>query len=189
MKHNVVTLACLLVALCAGCDNKTPSKSRFATLLQEQLKTQQRCLFVMFPVTLHVHSGPSGPEALAKLGLLQTSDMPGNGFGPEREYRLSSAGQRFFLPQRNGLCYAAPKLVEVLRYSEPTTFMGKIVTQVTYTYTLSDVAKWALDPDLQAGYPYLKVILSDYQTPREATAALSKTGDGWTVEATGLEFQ
>ncbi len=195
-----------------GCatDPREASEENFASVVQEGLVADPECLRGgsgwAFPKTVPSDSSatrntffvlpwenardlPMRYAELVKAGLLSHHDgVPRPEFD---QYRLTPAGAQVYrtyegpLGRAGAFCYATRHVEEVVRYSEPADLFGQRVSEVTYTYTLQDVAPWAESPALQAALPALAQALSDRDTPTEGTAAVVLQSDGWQMLVSG----
>lgn len=78
------------------------------------------------------------------------------------------------------LCYARRQLDDIQHWTEPGDIMGVNVTQVSYSWTLEDIAPWADNDDIRAAFPAIAQALDD---PRgEDTEAFIRTNTGWIHE-------
>lgn len=125
-------------------------------------------------------------EALAAAGLVSRHpDTPNPSL---IEYRLTPEGEAAYRTYRNSLgseggalCFGTPHVEKIVRYSEPADLFGQQVSEVTYRYTLQEVATWAEDPDLQRAFPHLAEVLAAQTEPAERKASLVLNSDGWSV--------
>lgn len=204
---------CILSMLWIGCatDPREASGENFASVVQEGLSAHPMCLGGgsgwVFPKSVlsdSILARSSGWgltwyrtqdvreqfAALADAGLLSRHDgVPRPGYA---EYRLTPVGEQAYRTYEESLdgragafCYATPHVEEVVRYSEPADLLGQRVSEVTYTYTLQDVAPWAEGPALQEMVPSLAQTLSNRDTPTEGTAAVVLQSDGWQMLVSG----
>ena len=134
---------------------------------------------------------PKNLEAFVRLGLLEIRDVPhrspfgshpvGSDAGEtEKAYVLAPGAKQFVRAHDYGydFCYGDPQLVSIIRWTEPAESFGKIVSEVTYTYRLSGVPEWARSPEFQ-GLTQLQLVLTDFDSPKERKATLTRTSDGW----------
>jgi hypothetical protein len=201
MKHHLagVLILCMLLLLLAACSVKNePNANVFAHVISQQLEQSTRCLFVgSFPRRILDSGPPTGFDALASAGVLERNivNVPGPAISGKsypvrfREYQLTAKGSESYRADSQQLCYAPLEVVAVTRFSSPAAAMGKIISQVTYTYRARSVASWALDVNVQKTYQPVRSTIAVYVRPRETTAVLSQGSDGWHVETLGLEPQ
>lgn len=201
-----VSAAAVLAAGC-GSPKETPEKE-FASAINAHLATNPKCIgeaAVTFPAGV-----PSAPymlelsadyrakvqrlETLVRLGLLTRRVEREGTLEQENVYELISAGRavhRQFPPGRwdpskpvAAFCYGSAVVDSVVRFTEPADALGQKVTEVTYTYRVTQVARWAEDAELRRAYPYLEQELATREAAREATIMLVHASDGWRVVAT-----
>ena len=186
-----------LGSLMTGCNSKNgPDERLLGRLISAALEQKTRCIYVsQMPYKMTDSGPPTGYDALTRVGLLERSQVSqpvGAGilgkpiYSHERVYQLTPLGQKFY---RNGkeLCYAPLELVEVKRFSAPAQVLGKVITQVTYSYKAKSVADWALNDDVQRSYYFLRLNIASSRTPIETTAVLSEASNGWQIETLGLK--
>jgi hypothetical protein len=73
------------------------------------------------------------------------------------------------------MCFAEKKVTSIVRYSEPASGPGVTLSEVTYTYSLSNVAGWANDPAVRSAYHFEKQL----SRSQEARIGLMLMSDGW----------
>jgi hypothetical protein len=78
------------------------------------------------------------------------------------------------------LLYGRKKVVDIIRFTEPTAAMGMTVSQVTYTWKLMDIADWARNLEVDKRF-HTGRFLSAADTPQEAQMGLVLSNDGWHV--------
>lgn len=105
------------------------------------------------------------------------------------EYVITEKGKQFERADKNAgmslgggsytsLCSGKKEVVDIVRYSEPSAMMGQTISQVTYTYNITDLASWMRDPAFLKAYP---VDLRAADAPVEAKMGLILMSDGWRV--------
>ncbi len=67
----------------------------------------------------------------------------------ELEYKMTEFGYKYHgsfiengMPDR-GLCFGERKVIEILDFTEPTSFMGNIISEVQYSYKIVNLPQWA----------------------------------------------
>jgi hypothetical protein len=186
-----------LVSLLAGCNSKNePDEKSLGRLISTALEQKPGCIYLgQMPYKMTDSGPPTGYDALTRVGLLERSQVSqpvGTGllgkpiYSHERVYQLTPQGQKFYSNAKE-LCYASLELVEVKRFSARAQALGKVITQVTYSYKAKSVADWALNDDVQRSYYFLRLSVASYRTPIETTAVLSQASDGWHIETLGLK--
>jgi hypothetical protein len=81
------------------------------------------------------------------------------------------------IPQRT-LCFGKKKVVKIVRYSNLAGQLGQTATEVTYLYSLVDVAAWAEDADVRKKCA-TDMELRAVAQPQEAKMTLVLMSDGW----------
>lgn len=97
---------------------------------------------------------------------------------PEGEEALSTRTSRM-AGQVPAFCYGAPKVKEIVRFTEPADMMGATISRVEYTYQVKDQPAWTRTPALQAAFPQL---VRDSADTLEGRAAVVLTNEGWIHE-------
>lgn len=199
----------LAVTLFSGCgDPKEASKPNFEKAINAYFQTAPECIDVFvrdkLPVTVQV-SGYSTSKVerydrFVKVGLLKATDGEAESAGlfskervKTRQYELTDEGKRYYFEDASnpvlvfavgasrGFCFGKRSVAEIKNFSEPSNLDGLTVSQVNFTYRISDVAKWSEDSDIRAAFPEMAKKLT---TPAvDGKATLVKTGDGWVHES------
>jgi hypothetical protein len=100
---------------------------------------------------------------LEAAGLVRSSDTvaatPGI-FGPSaprrvKRYEPTDEGKKYFqqvsvvLGQSAGFCYGDKTVDSIVKWTEPVTMGASSQTEVTYTYKIANLARWAKRSDVQ----------------------------------------
>lgn len=132
---------------------------------------------------------------LSQAGLLKvtTKQMKGTYSGSPTtamvdEYTLTDAGKAAFKDtgkrignvsssaHRTGkFCYGTPEVVDIVRYTEPSSAMGQTVSEVSYTYRLKDRPKWSENSALLAKEP----LMAAQSGNTDARDIVVLTNEGW----------
>jgi len=190
---------CLLFSIsttlssCAA-DKKAATKSNIRAAVQRALMDQPRCLPLSFPAFTLQRTSPESLNAqlhaLVSAGLVQApypvrvaGDRKSSAAwaSPGLEYDLTPLGQKYRRPvtvalsePQTSLCYAQPEVTMVKSFTEPASFLGQIVTSVTYEYRLVDFAPWALQPGIIQAF-HLEHDLQLRTHPETGNTALALT--------------
>jgi ribosomal protein S11 len=195
-------------ALCLGaCANpKAANESNFEAAIRSSFASQdeRQCTqaSVSFPATFsdRTEFGPltndtTQYDALSSAGLVQKSsrsihhEATWNPAWTERvtTYSISRDGQRYASTSQgyNGavnarFCYATKVAGKVTNFTVPGDMGGMTVSQVRYTYTLSDVAPWASNAAIQEAFADVHQTIAGAGTTEES-AMLTLTNNGWEV--------
>lgn len=207
MRYSSPTALAIVVIACLGtaCTSKTAAtKGNFKNAIQAELDKDPACISADVPKDVPSFNGRLRPdeqlEPLVKVGLVTRSQAMVQQsvmdvmFGEKRKkvpglhYELSSLGKQYVKPVKRpmmgfggpsaNVCYGNRKVDEVVRYTEPASAMGMTVTQVTYTWKLTNVADWAKNPDVEKTY-YTPRDLQAADTPEQANMDLALSNDGW----------
>lgn len=188
-----------MMLLLVGCgDPNDASEENFAVAIQNSAKTgAQGCLA---PFSMLVDFPGEGPAAYAdaretgrldelkRLKLLDWSIQKGtpNKYTDDSKLliNLTPAGQAVFRARtgprgEGGLCVGTVSVVEVESFTVPQVSGGYSISNVKYTWQLKDVAEWARDEALLAGWPELARLLKAEKEPVSARMSLVLTNKGW----------
>jgi hypothetical protein len=203
----VTALLVYLLMVACSLDPKAPTKRTFERVIAAQLEKDRACIVVQLPLEIPDFQGKHRPdpeiEPLVHLGLVTkvaTNVKPQFGdIGllekphdiPGLRYDLAQAATRYrkndprtsamsMIQQSQQLCFADKKLVNVVRWTEPSLAFGRTMVEVTYTYKLVNVANWAKDPDIERVY-YATRALAAADQPQESKIGLVLMSDGWRV--------
>lgn len=207
MKDRKILSLAVLVTVLAGCsDPKKASEENFEKAAQAYLDTlYPRCLVTANFPTESQEFDYSGTDkvlhTLAQVGVvketeLSRKDIPQSFFQPARTdiryaFDLTDEGRKFYRKDAkklmNGttvgaLCVGKAKIVSVDQFSEPGDMMGQKVSRVTYSYTTSDLPKWAYEESVQAAIRDLPAIVAAEKTPIKETRGMILTNNGWVHE-------
>ncbi|QXW20228.1 hypothetical protein KXJ72_18185 (plasmid) [Comamonas aquatica] len=196
-KISTIATAIFLTACGSPTD---PSKDNFKTAIQAFLDTKGGvCVDVpaqSVPFKLELnnpisHNGVVLAEALVDAGLLNKQDAQvkapfDGGVRPGREYNVTSAGSAYLVKPksyamgaRDSFCTGKYKILEVGEFTEPRTMDGKVMTQVNFSYSVSDRADWSETPSLQAAH---RVLRENSAAQLKQKAVLIQTDSGWVHE-------
>jgi hypothetical protein len=110
-------------------------------------------------------------NGLAEQGLLTVSQQS-NGFSNVDVLEVTDKGQEVeFWDREKGACVGHRTVAEVKSWTEPSEGNGVKMTQVTYTWKLSDIPSW-VDKNSFAS-------VKGMSEPEEAKIVLVKTNNGW----------
>ncbi|GKW01400.1 hypothetical protein PEC301877_02150 [Pectobacterium carotovorum subsp. carotovorum] len=112
-------------------------------------------------------------KGLVEQGLLTVSQQP-NGFGSVDVLEITDKGQEVeFWNREEGACVGQRVVAEIINWTESSEGNGVKMTQVTYTWKLSDIPSW-VDKNSFAS-------VKGMSEPEEAKIVLVKTNNGWTA--------
>lgn len=123
-------------------------------------------------------------DVLAKVGLLSVANgtlKKRNWFGteytaPTKTYSLTDAGKKALAsPDELTLCAGHYKVDDVARFSEPSNALGHTISEVSFTFSPTDVPAWTKDDGVQKAYG-LNARLTDHA---KGTRTLVLASDGW----------
>lgn len=194
----------IAAAMLASCGSKKDaSKANFKAAIQAELDTEPQCIVATLPRDIPSWDGRFGTdrelESLVRAGLVRRTqvmmkrssmDWMLEDRRPKQvsgyRYDFSDTGKKYVVQVHGlmgtapALCYGKKKVVDIVRYSEPSPAMGMTVSQVTYTWRLTDIAEWARNPEVEKTF-HTQQWLATADTPKEAQASLALSNDGWHV--------
>ena len=194
--------AALLAMLLAGCSNpQTANKENFSYAIARRLKQNgDLCLGLRaWPIDVDLVQRLRGVEAslvaLEAAGLIRGEWMgSGDSFlEPDarvKRYTLTDAAipyihQRPAAERRvrtgssapgRDLCWGRKELERIVDWSGPLRLAEYQTADVTYRYRISDMAGWALLPQVQEAFPEIPRIIERATTDRRQIVYLSPTG-------------
>lgn len=195
MKHKLLIVVAAASFL-AGCANpKAANSNNFTVALNGYFQSQHGACTktTRYPTQLVDPNGgdPAYAQswALTQVGLLnlkRTTHLVDYGFfqRPQNnyDYSLSAKGKAFWHGDKSEFCFAGLHVDRVVNFTEPvaSSELGGVMSQVKYTYFLTDVAPWAKNTSARK---YLGGIDSYLTGQRRAvmTQRLILTDKGWQV--------
>jgi hypothetical protein len=167
--------ALLAAALTLGCNSKTAATPENFTLgLNTYLLSHPDCLLPdppKFPFATTDSTRTRQMDALVAAQLLTRGTEPAIHVS---RYTLTDAGRRY-APR---FCYGHRQVTGIVRFTPPAKANGFIESEVTYTYTLTDVPVWARGAAMQASFPPMAEAVTKGGT---ASRVLAQTMTGWQV--------
>ncbi|WP_295482038.1 hypothetical protein [uncultured Pseudomonas sp.] len=206
MRTMLLPLAILTTALVGCSDPKKASEENFEKAAQAWLdKAYPECLITStFPMNTQefdVYGTNKTLNALAEVGVLtavETSrkDYPENIFQKARteikyRYELTDEGRKYLKDDARtkpdgtvipGLCIGRAKVDKIEQFSEPGDMMGHRISEVTYTYKVDDLPKWASTPALMDVNSDVKRMVASQGKPIREKRAFVLTNNGWIHE-------
>ena len=203
-------IAAIAASITSGCANpKAASEENFSTAIRVYMAAhdERQCTqdSLSFPQSYYDRAawGPSMTsdatttyDALASAGLVTRSVhstyhqaamfMPA---WTERvtTYNISPDGQRYVSKQQGygssvfaKFCYAYKALDRVTNFTVPGDLGGMTISQVRYTYSLSNVAQWANNKRIDGAFPDVEQTMQGADATQESTT-LTLTNNGWEV--------
>ena len=168
-------LPMLAALLAVGCDSKTAATpENFTRGLNTYLQAHPDCLLPDPPKFPFETSDPVRSRQMDALAAAQLLTR-----GTERtihvsRYTLTDAGQRY-APR---FCYGHRQVTGIASSTPPAKANGFLESEVTYTYTLSEVPVWARSAAVQAAFPAMAQTVANGGT---ASRILAQTMTGWQV--------
>lgn len=205
--YKLCSVFILIALLMAGCSSpKDANEKNFKAAAQDFLNTEYPNGYIVanFPYQTEGLSFNNTPEILhelARLGLVAETeisrrDIPSS-FGREArvdivyEYDLTAEGNKFFKADftqsimgntLGAFAFGKATVAKIINFTEPASFMGYTVSEVTYTYTVSDIPAWAKDAELLNLNKQLKQDVESSNTPVQRRDVFVLTDKGWIHE-------
>lgn len=186
-----VTAFAVLLSSCANA--KTPNAANFTAALDGYFQSQHGACAGQnhYPFQLTDPQGytPGYAEAWAfsRAGLLNTKysvHAQTYGWFTERQHVYDWSVSPKGRPYRYGdkFCFARMGVDKIENFTEPVASgtLGAVMTQVKYTYFLSDVAPWAKNANIRKYVPGVSDVLAGDRSKVE-TQRLVLTDKGWQV--------
>jgi len=195
------------VALMAGCsDPKAATEKNFKVVIQKTLdKAYPRCYITGdFPAVSDMMRNESELKALVSAGLASVKDEPHEvkDWGKARTvirptYNLTEEGKKFYKADANkaimggtkgGICFGKAAVKDIKEFTEPSSAGGVQMTQVKYTYEVSDVPAWAKSAEILTAVPRLKQDVESEKTPVDGMDVMVLTNNGWVSRGGSMGF-
>jgi hypothetical protein len=196
LKAITVAAACGVLAACGNPND--PSDSNFKKAVQQYLDDQfplcviHETKFPTEPLMMDFHNHKAIYSDLVAQGLMTKKDvsMPGIFKGaPDRvgpSFDLTAEGKKYYkavdehtLGKVPGLCVGKAKVNEIVNFTAPSNLFGNTVSEVKFTYTVTDLPAWASTPSLLAEERDLSKIVKANGGPVDGKVTLVLTGKGW----------
>ncbi|MGB3650174.1 MAG: hypothetical protein WBA41_03070 [Rivularia sp. (in: cyanobacteria)] len=176
-----------------GCNNpKTANEGNFTKAINQVLpKSGHNCFGVgELPHITDKNENPRMFEKLVKIGLLSKSDKSVKTSGNTHistYYNLTSEGKKirkiklspFSFNTINLFCIGDLEVDKIVNFTEPQNESGTVVSEVKYTYKLTNIPKWAQDSELQKLIPSLVTVIQMTKRQNESKIKLMLTDKGW----------
>lgn len=204
MKKYWLSAILLGAVMLSACGSKTDANEKnFSNAIETVLEKYEVCMpFGKWPYRVM----PDDKSRMAQMAVLEAIGLvSGADFEAEqsygwigssvrkiklRVYSLTEQGKKFFVetkpgaadePSEGHLCYGKLALDKVVKWEGPTNQVAK----VTYLTKMKNVADWAKNPTLLAGFPRTAELLKDGEAGKEKGAFLKLTNLGWEAEMFG----
>lgn len=188
----------------SGCsDPNAANEKNFRISIQKTLDDKYPRCYVTgdFPVANSKKSfHKEAYAALVAAGLLSVKDesheITNNLLSDNKEtiiglvFRLTEKGNEFykadvgeaggmFREGKGGFCFGKATVKEITEFTAPADAGGVQLSQVTFTYQVSDLPAWAKLPEISAAIPALKDAVESEKNPLKGKAILILTNNGW----------
>ncbi len=197
-KIKVSALAVMCGVLSACGSPSDPSDSNFKKAVQEYLDASfpvcviHEAKFPTDPIIMDFHNRRAIYTDLVTQGLMTKKDVAVPGIfkgAPDRvgpSFDLTAEGKKYYVAADEntigkvpGLCFGKAKVNEIVNFSQPSDAFGHTISEVKYTYTVSDLPAWANTASLLAVNDGLKEIVKANGAPVDGKVTLVLTGKGW----------
>jgi hypothetical protein len=190
------------VLLLSGCKNSNEStEAEFKSAINQYLQThEQACIWLgqPFPIDIsrtHEDFTEGMPHQLAtleKAGLVRSVEtittsrgiLGGDTQRNVRRYEPTDIGKpylhqvRAVLTQSAGFCYGTKTVDSIINFTKPADSGSAVLTQVTYTYKIADLAPWAIRTDIQREFGDVRTAVAGISKETESIG-LQLTEKGW----------
>lgn len=200
-----------VAVMVSGCsDPKAANEKNFKIAIQKTLDAEfPKCYITAnFPATVagfDVNNHKAIFPALVKAGLLseknEPHEVPDGFFGNKKKiimqavFDLTDEGKRFYKADAEksimgedtgGFCFGKAEVKEITEFTEPTDAMGMRISQVKFTYAVSDFPAWAKSSEISAAISSLGKAIESEETPIKGADVLALTNNGWVSKLGGL---
>lgn len=205
MKSKLFLAVALLVGVLAmGCSSvKDANEKNFKNAAQHFMDTQYPYCYITvnFPYSTETMSLRNTAEilhVLSTLGIVKETEVSRNKFhdfmsGKEKEviiysYDLTDEGKKYYKADASknlsgddlgGFCFGKATVDSIVNFTAPTDAMGAKVSEVIYTYTVTDFPEWAKNPELLQLDDRLKKDATSAETPIKTKGLFVLTNNGW----------
>lgn len=190
------------VTLTACGDQKEANDSNFKVALQQYLDKKfpmcpiHELQFPTKPITMDFRNNIAIYDEMVKVGLMtkKTVQVPmvlqPDKTQPAPVYDISPEGKKYYVEKDTntlggvpGLCGGKAKVAEVVNFSQPSDMFGHTISQVKFTYTVSDIPDWMKSKLLSDSNNELNQINKANGGALAGKAILVLTGKGWMEES------
>ena len=192
------------VVLFVACNSATkPSDANFRKAIDVYLAKHGRaCTWLGRPFPIDISDSELRAQfgtglkmaVLERLGLVHSSDATALapailGAGTPhhvKRYEPTDAGKRFVqtalgaMGQTAGFCYGEKVVDSVVKWTQPVTSGAASEVEVTYTYTIHDLAPWTEQPDVQNAFGDIRSTINGISKSNEIVG-LQLTNHEWEV--------
>lgn len=191
-----------LITLVTACsDPKAANEENFKIAIQSYLDTTYpKCYFITkFPTTDEEHLFGNGKvilKSLVSAGIVSVKDESHEItplFGKKTTvikptYNLTEEGKKFYKADvtKNisgnsfgGFCFGKATVKDISQFSEPADMLGQRISEVHFTYVVTEFPAWAKSAEVIATIDKLKIDVESETKPVEEKAALILTNNGW----------
>lgn len=189
MKLKSISMLLFLFSLVlSGCsDPKEANKENFKQAAQIYLdQTYPKCYFYMnFPYTLPKYDFSNKKSVIAAMTDLGFIKKDGS------SYILTDEGKKHYTENETtslggdplgGFCGGKATVIEIDNFSEPANMFGRTISEVKYTYQVSDLPDWMKSPEVTKLDRTLKTDLASETKAAKGKDVFLLSGEGWIHE-------
>ena len=186
----------LLVVALIGCSNpKEASEKNFEVAIQRFLDAGFPVCVINqnFPVDnigFSFHNNFEVFDEMTKLGLLsktETTKKSVNKYTKATKvatYDLTDEGKKFYQQPSakksiGGFCFGKAKVEEIIDFTQPADMFGKTISEVNFTYIVSNIPDWAKKPEITSLNEQIKKLVEATEKPVKVDAKMVLTNKGW----------
>jgi hypothetical protein len=203
MRKSVYLMVSLALFL-SGCKgSKKSTEAEFKVAINRYLEDHnQACIWLgqPFPIDIsrshekYVEGIPHHLAILEEAGLVHSAEtvttpqgiLGGTTQQNIRRYEPTDAGKPYLhqvqavLRQSAGFCYGTKTVDSIINSTKSANSGPALLTEVTYTYKITDLAPWARRPDIPKEFGDVRTTIDGVSKQTE-TIGLQLTDQGWVV--------
>ena len=191
----VIFLA-IFMTIVSGCsDPGKASESNFADAIQVYIEAKYpKCIFkINFPaesIAVDISGTNKKLNAMSQAGLLTEKKMHSQEHKSQTGfiYHLTDKGIGAYNLQVSkssdgkalgGFCFGVAEVDDIKKYSKPSDKKGALMSQVIYTYKVSNIPDWAFEPAVMEAFPEIRAMVKTEERPAKGVATLVLSDQGW----------
>ena len=201
MRKSVYLMVGVALLLSSCKDSKKPTEAELEAAINRYLEThEQACTWLGRPFPIDISSNhenltegiPRHLATLEKVGLVHSVEtvvnhqamLGGTTRKNVRRYEPTDAGKSYVsqvgavLTQSAGFCYGTKTVDSIIDFIKPANSGPALITEVTYTYKINDLAPWAGRSDVQSEFGDVRMMVEGISKENK-TVGLQLTGKGW----------
>ncbi|MCB2425775.1 hypothetical protein [Methylophaga pinxianii] len=191
-------LVAIILSSATACSSPTDAnKDNFKAAINDYYELKRECVDIgKLPVTTSESKNPTVLDEFEKLGFLKAEKTKIKneslealllGEGPKQvsalKYTLTPEGESVASinsGDKVSFCYARNEVEDVIDFTKPTESEGYVISRVSYTYKLGDIADWAKNSEiLQEKNLRLRQAINKSDEAVSGSAVLVQMSDKW----------